>query len=279
MGGTVAETIRKENGEIIKMARKTGAYNWMFFSKEFSNNQTELAIKEHCKVWFEMKEDFETGEPYKYTMSPVYGWCNETAPIDYGLVVIDFQNKKIHSMQGYDVPAQKSLISFASSYYTDKEQTNINQFLIENNSLNLYNEKNMFVGDIQRLFGKNATITSVTKKIEKKLYKKINLFKNDDLNLFSYFKPKSLNDFEVISYKETPEGCIEMFKTLKKEGFYFNKEEIDSWKDYINRFDLEYFVENSNDYDDDTFVKIANEKKENFLSQFDNQSVKLQQKK
>ena len=39
MGGTVAETIRKENGEIIKMARKTGAYNWMFFSKEFSNNQ------------------------------------------------------------------------------------------------------------------------------------------------------------------------------------------------------------------------------------------------
>ena len=226
-----------------------------------------------------MKEDFEKGEPYKYPMSSVYGWCNETAPIEYGLVVIDFQNKKIHSMQGYDVPAQKSLISFASSYYTDKEQTNINQFLIENNSLNLYNEKNMFVGDIQRLFGKNATITSVTKKIEKKLYKKINLFKNDDLNLFSYFKPKSLNDFEVISYKETPEGCIEMFKTLKKEGFYFNKEEIDSWKDYINRFDLEYFVENSNDYDDDTFVKIANEKKENFLSQFDNQSVKLQQKK
>ena len=54
------------------MARKTGAYNWMFFTREFADKNFDLAIENHVKAFLEMKEDFETGTPYKFNMSPVY---------------------------------------------------------------------------------------------------------------------------------------------------------------------------------------------------------------
>lgn len=77
MGGTVAETIREEDGNIIKMARKTGAYNWMFFSKEFNQKDFKKAVEDHTKIWFEMRGDFISGPKYTYPMSPVYGFHEE----------------------------------------------------------------------------------------------------------------------------------------------------------------------------------------------------------
>lgn len=72
MGGTAGEAIRRENGEVIKMARRTGAWNWLIFTKAFCEGRFDEAIDEHAKAFFEMREDYLSGEPYKLPMSQVY---------------------------------------------------------------------------------------------------------------------------------------------------------------------------------------------------------------
>lgn len=268
MGGTVAETIRTTDGEVIKMARKTGAYNWMFFSKEFNDetNHTEKeAIEKHCKSFFDMKEDFDSGEPYKLPMSPVYGWCKETCPIDYGLVVIDFQNKKVHSMQGYDSPGMLQLSHISPYIKYDIDTENGYKFLIDNNLLyTLDKDKNEFV-DIHTFFGKKITYEDVLEMNSHSITKEIkDLFfqskiSRDDL-FFINFVPKKLLDFENKNYEETPEGLFDFFNNLKKDDFIFNDEEKKMWKEKMKDFDLDCFLldSDSEDIDEDILEKRKN---------------------
>jgi hypothetical protein len=256
MGGTVAETIRKENGELIKMARKTGAYNWMFFSKDFNNGQVEKAISDHVEKFFEMKRDFESGEPYEFPMSPVYGWCNETAPVDYGLVVIDFQKKKIHSMQGYDMPGRTSSISLSKFVLSDKDTEENYKFLTNNNLLEVHDHRGNYLGDIHTVFGSDNTFDNIQSVIEgsySPIQKIKSLFSDKSIKpTYLDLTLKSLKDFEIISYEENPDGLVEFITNLKADGFTFDKEEVTLWKEH---FDLvEHAYENLSEEDEESFT-------------------------
>lgn len=255
MGGTVAETIRQENGEIIKMARKTGAYNWMFFSKKFNNDQINEAIDDHVELFNQMKEDFETGEPYKYPMSPVYGWCNHTAPIDYGLVVIDFKEKKIHSMQEYDSPATLHSIYFSTTMKHSEEVTEDYKFIVNHNCVDVYDEDMNYCGDVHSVFGSVNTYDNIQQSFNNNYIKIIqNIINPSNVPKKYIFMPKILKDFQFINYNDNPDGIIHYLTALAADGFNFNTEETSYWKECINI--KEYVCENLSNEDYDAITDI-----------------------
>ncbi len=276
MGGTVAETIRKEDGTLIKMARKTGAYNWMFFTREFADKNFDLAIENHVKAFLEMKEDFETGTPYKFNMSPVYGWCNETALVDYGLVVIDFQKKKIHSLQGYDSPGQYHAISLGSSLKLDNDEEKNLDYLISNNLLQVFkDDKN--IGDLEEVFGKDVNIEKMRKLIRDSYTPGIKwalgkIFNKSQINDFFDIKfvPKVLLDFDIVKYEENdPLEMIRMVQNLVNDGFSFNEKEKKMWIEEIQSLDTEYIMsdEEYNCLDSDKFEAEYKNKINKFVSE------------
>ncbi len=283
MGGTVAETIRLKNGDVIKMARKTGAYNWMFFSEDFITGKIDKAIEEHVKIFNEMREDFLSGKPYKLPMSGVYGWCQETAPVDYGLVVIDFKNEKIHSFQGYDTPY--SSLMTALRYSSEEEKKAIYKGFLHN-SLNVFYDDQL-IGDInsfvEKLFDNQSILKKITKSKEK-------LDENDVMELFSRenirdleflknkkdfdiydlrLRPKSVN-FQIIKYEEGFFGGMEMLKNLLSEGFIFNEEEKKQWKYFLfEDKDYESFAQEDMEHlNDDEFEKYCLDNKNKLIIEF-----------
>lgn len=276
MGGSVAETIRKEDGTLIKMARKTGAYNWMFFTKEFADKNFDLAIENHVKAFLEMKEDFETGSPYKFNMSPVYGWCNETALVDYGLVVIDFQKKKIHSLQGYDSPGHYHAISLSSSFKYDNDEEKNLDYLISNNLLQVFKDDEN-IGDLEEIFGKDINLEKMRKLIKDSYTPGIKwalgkIFDKSSINDFFdiYFIPKVLLNFDIIKYEENdPLEMIRMVQNLVDDGFSFNEKEKKMWIEEIQSLDTEYIMsdEEYNCLDSNKFEAEYKNKINKFVSE------------
>lgn len=270
MGGTVAETIRKEDGSIIKMARRTGAYNYMFFSKEFNNGEIDKAVTEHINIFMEMKEDFESGEPYKYEMSPVYGGFTLLAPVDYGLVVIDIKNKKIHSMQDFDNPGFIYMIKLSESMTFEQKILDSYNFLIENNKLLIYNNEEL-LGDCIQVFGKDASISTV-QKIINDVYSSSDIkrkFKHEEL-FYLRIMPDGLKDFEFISYDDSEKELLKYATNLISDGFEFSDEEINTWLEHSERY-FEFLDIEGEDLSDDEY----DSKLEEAFTSYKNELMKI----
>lgn len=254
MGGTVAVTIRRENGELLKMARRTGSYSWMFTSKKFNNGQVDEAIDDYYKNFAEMKEDYESGEPHKFEMTSEYGWCNETMPVGYGLVFIDVMKKEIHSMQNYDNPGVTSLHYFSNVYLNDEETDDALESLLVNNQLNLYIQERdgskRELGSVHDVFGKDINSKKMQEFIESSYQDKGVFF--DLVGKMGAYDvkgiTKGLKGYNIVRHAETPEGLIEFAKTLQSNGIVFNEEEKKGWtetlEELIEQYELEDDVEN-----------------------------------
>lgn len=108
MGGSLAVTICEPDGTWHKMDRWTNPTGHTFTDPKFINGDKEF-LDEYLKPWHEMCKDFDKHRNVDGTqlaMSEVY--CNphhssrdKITPSEYGLVYIDFPNKRFYSMQGY----------------------------------------------------------------------------------------------------------------------------------------------------------------------------------
>lgn len=273
MGGSVAVTVRRENGELIKMCRRTGSYSFMFTSKDFNNGNVDKAIDNYKKNFDEMREDYLNNSPNKFEMSSVYGWCQEMAPVDYGLVFIDTKDKEIHSMQGYDMPGSILISSFSSMYMYEKEEIKERRNLIENNQLVLFSKvKNEIkeLGSVKELFGEDLTYKKFKKIIdslvdnEKEYY---HLIGNN--SLFSIrATPTGLKDYKIVRYEESVDGASEFAKTLLEKGFTFNDAEKKLWLEFIScnlenrELDELTDIENTADIEDSLYQKLLDEARE-----------------
>lgn len=241
MGGTVGVTLRRKDGSIEKMARRTGSYASMFFSKEFAENNIDEAIDNYIKTFKEMKEDYQKGEPYKFNMSPEYGWCNEMAPIDYGLVVIDFKDKIIYSMQEYDLPGT----SYFGEFFIQSEKHLSGNLIAENPETK-----------------EKLRIFELLKCKPESLRDEIVLILNND---FDYkiareylIYDEKLSDFKLMTYDEDLYGLIYFFKDLQEAGFSFNKEELYLWKEFAKN-KLETTLEHSEIESEEEIEKLEEE--------------------
>lgn len=305
MGGTVGVTIIRENGEVIKMARKTGSYSSLFLSKAFNEGDYDKAINDYIQAFLEMKEDYETGEPFKYPMSPIYGFFNETSPIDYGLVVIDFKNKKIHSMQEYDIVGSILPNVFSPFLVLGKTEHKNLKHLFDNNLINVYLRGNDHdyinvskfekLGTFQDIY-ENINLDEVKSKkdtsyfstlvnsISKKIFKNPlvnNKLNPEQINENVIFFPKELEKFVQISYSfnDDFENTLNFFTQLTNDGFTFNQTEIKSWENHLENklenLEIEYLDDLSNE-EYETLLKQEKDKiREKFKKTWNNNKIKV----
>lgn len=253
MGGTVAVTIKKD-GQLKKMARKTGSYDYMFFSQAMLEGDLNKAYQDYCQIFDEMRDDFLSGEPYEMPMSPVYGWCEQMIPVDYGLVFIDFDKKEIHSMQGYDTPASFMVSEVMLPYYYQEQNEDskvIEQFLLHDKvNICIPFKNNSIVVSIQEFFKQEPVevLTQIKQSIQnKKAHSIKDMFPdlNSEYLQFSDFIQFQLKDWHVTHYSEDIEGIASFYHNV--ESLLSNEEKAE-WKKYA-----EHTLE---DYYDDTVEQM-----------------------
>ncbi len=112
MGGSVALTIREQDGTEHRMSRWTNILQWICCDAgTFSKDPKHL--KAVLKQWREMREDWAEFEArpdksvsrdqyrFRFDMTDVYAPYTMLAPDGYGLVVLDMQKNVLLTMQGY----------------------------------------------------------------------------------------------------------------------------------------------------------------------------------
>ena len=110
MGGSIGFTAIKD-GRVFKMCRWTNSMPGLFKSiqvlqPEIDPEETERHFQRYMKAWLDMKKDWEKHGPegpFELNMTTSY-FGNEPDgmfPDGYGLVVMDYDRKKLYSMQGY----------------------------------------------------------------------------------------------------------------------------------------------------------------------------------
>lgn len=103
MGGSIAVTLIKPDGEVLKMERWTNTLPDFLNHLDFINKK-ESHITNYLKEWRKMQKDYQKNGPdgpFKYEMTDVYFPYDLFAPSGYGLIVIDMAKDKIYSCQGY----------------------------------------------------------------------------------------------------------------------------------------------------------------------------------
>lgn len=197
MGGTVSVTIRRENGQVTKLSARTGSYSALFFSKEFSSKEFDKAIDKYIDI---------------LNQSEYYNECDYTAPDGYGIVVIDFKLMKIYSHQSYDSPGIDYFTPAMERYNTD----------INANTL----AKEFGSEEVKRLYEVLNCSSNIGQDDLFKIIRKSDLGKQYELY------EENLNLFERYIYEENFENMVDMFVSLKNDGFKFNSDEVKMWKDF-----------------------------------------------
>lgn len=246
MGGTVAVILKHQN-ILHKLAMPTGSYNRFLFDKRMlSSEGLKENLSEYLSLNDNIKQDFFTGEPYKYPESVSQAKFSLFAPIDYGIVYVDLDNRIIHSWQSFDIPGEIILGEIGFFIKDEKFIDNIKS-LIENNALivreKVYNEN--FEKDLYSFFDTNDSnkiIKIINNRASYQTLFKIKKIFNPfhDLNLIN--TSFRLKDWKINTYDETKENLLILFNKIKKV-YQFSPNEIDGWKSFaLNLFEDELFL-------------------------------------
>lgn len=231
MGGSIGVTIREKDGKEHRMCRWTNTLPGFIHNMGFINKDKKY-IEEYLKLWYDMRKDWLEnkdnkdlrykseplilvnglmvggskiggGEPqkFKYNMTEVYGPYPYLAPMDYGLMIIDFQNSTILHSQGY-CGIGKFIVS-ASSH--DKEQ----------------------VDAVNELYKAKRVISATDLD-----NKKVDRVKLDPKKGYFYDIRVDLSPFTIKRFNESKEGIMDLKKEIIKSGFKLTKEEEKMWEEY-----------------------------------------------
>lgn len=122
MGGCVGVTILKNNGERINMNRWTNILPYFFRQASLYKGEEDKWLNEFLAEWKKMQKDYEnnkdTGQ-YEINMTDVYFPHDTFSPVEYGLVIVDFPNKKIYSSQSYTTLGKMYASSIRERYYNN----------------------------------------------------------------------------------------------------------------------------------------------------------------
>lgn len=236
MGGTVAVTLREENGTEHRMARWTNPLpptivNLRMIKKDPAHIRTYLARWEGMvDDWNENKSKFKedddsTWDIFKFPMTPCYVPDGRIlAPIGYGLVVIDLMKNKILSMQGYSNLETISSPGIAMSMDgriigEEPGDTEVDIF------------KRLWcdgrITKIRGMGGKVKDLTGWTEDKVFKLCKKPGYFGQFLVDLF----PFTLEKFD-----ESAQGALAMKGRIAELGFQYTKEDDETWMDWVRGY-------------------------------------------
>lgn len=232
MGGIISITIRRSNGEVFNMKRHTNFLPFLFSEIKFWNEDEDY-ILQYINNWKKDKVEYENLKdkdlPAQSTMYSPYD--NKNYPIDYGIIVVDFLNKKILSSQNYFTPNKISMIELhydikGIHLYKDgeKEFTERIEELINNKV-------------IRKMLFKEREIIHIEKLEWKKIINiaKGSIFprKNDDYLFYDFILEP--DNWEFKNFDNSKDEVIELKNELIKLNFDL---EENKWNYYLkNKFE------------------------------------------
>lgn len=252
MGGSVGVTILKNNGERISMNRWTNILPYFFRQASLYKGEEEKWIKDFCAQWEEMKKDYEdnkdTGK-FKHNMTDVYFPYDTLSPVEYGLVVVDFPNKKIYNSQDYTSLNKLYAHSIRKRYYNNSNDEGIKKENEEGNKefkalfdngfikkINYYNhtEEKYLEQDISNLTWSDIDnfldeINNI--KLKKYSHPELSHISKDERSAFSinFF---ITSDWDLINYKE--DNILLMKEDLEKSGIVFSQKDNAAWEKHCS---------------------------------------------
>lgn len=111
MGGIVALTIRFEEGREWRGSCWTNVLPHGLFVPEFFASDADVS-RRHVEKWIAAIDEHRAAEP---EVAEVWGWHKLLAPVEYGLVVVDFVSRTLISHQGYTDPVNRFAYSESSA--------------------------------------------------------------------------------------------------------------------------------------------------------------------
>ncbi|KKN93713.1 hypothetical protein LCGC14_0195460 [marine sediment metagenome] len=234
MGGTVAVTIIKD-GEYIQMSRWTNSMQWYIHHPEFLNGGKQFET--YMNDWKKLQDE-----------DHYYAAWKLMAPIEYGITIIDFDRKEIHSRQDYALIGKK-LINM-NGYKASWEKDRVKVEYIPKKPTSGFSMTFMPSSDDAEIFQAMWDADEVqevhewrndcTDILHMDDYDNYPAFKKDaifrSINEFGgsfIFIPK-MRGFNVFNYEHSE--LPELFKLVKKI-YFLTPQEKREWKDYIKRYD------------------------------------------
>jgi len=241
MGGSIAVTARRANGEVIRMCRWTNPLPFFIQDARWIDAD-ETHLDEYLEQWNSMRADYEKNEPgnYEFNMTDVYAPYPFLAPHGYGLVVIDYQTHTLLTMQGYSslievfpdtfrnvnpgpLPEDVSpLISMLAMSQEEQAQENARV-------MGLFKRKCLYV---MPRGADNLDAATLVPDLE--TAQSLVSDKEAWWNYRFFIKP---DPWKVRRFPETPDGADEFHDNLIDLGFQFTSQENDLWGEFRNQWE------------------------------------------
>lgn len=229
MGGSVGITIRQEDDVEHRMCR------WTNSIPDFINHiklikKDESHLNDYLSLWFQMLEEYTSGEYKKkeHTMSDVYAPYPFLAPMDYGLVVVDYKTSTILHMQNYT--ALGSILPCDIDFeLTSKSE--LQDYKV------LFDERRFLK---VRCYDPTEGVDDpfpIIELDEKMSFEEFvtNCMDNDKIPKWRFIEV-DLSPWTITRFEKNLEGLKELKKSIIKLGFTFSEEEENMWKEYMLGF-------------------------------------------
>lgn len=261
MGGTVAVTLRTEDGAEHRMSRWTNIFpstvhhlgfisgsldywtdsleRWYGMKKDWDDNHEEYERRR-----IERPDDYEyRDKAFRFPMTPCYGDGTYLAPDGYGLIVMDQEKKKILEMQGYTSFGHTNIASV--SLGMDRQA-----------SADIIKGKLLLSDYIESLRGQEDNcavefydLCEAGKVVAREKYNKargdfdwIDLRESSTEEKFKVINGKptfgyfalDLSPYTVERFDEDSEGAIQMRKRILELGFVLSDKEEKFWQEWID---------------------------------------------
>ncbi len=248
MGGSVAVTIREENGNEHRMCRWTNSLPWFVKNVRLLNKDT-AHLEKYLSTWRGFRDDWDKNQAsgkFEQNMTPVYAPYPFLAPHGYGLVVVDMKENQILDYQCYtslntidviEVAHDMSAVSPGvhsvvirgpqpkklgrQAFYQDEEVSKATRFreLFESGRIK----------EAKDLRDPNKVLAFLD---GKSLDDAINVIENDR-ERYAFF-PIDMVPYQIIKYNESdPEEAQKMLFKIKDLGFKLSQEEESLWGEWI----------------------------------------------
>jgi hypothetical protein len=228
MGGTIAITLREKDGTEYRMNRWTNTMPSFVEHTGFINGDKKH-IEDFLSTWKKMKADSEA-KSNKLIMTECYEPYDNIClhPNSYGLVVIDFVNNVILSMQSYtelgNILVTHSMLQ--NEHYYDEDYISVIKNFADAGTTKLKVSKTKELIEISSY----EHLLRTLKKCDKFICNKLQL---------------DMRPFSIEKFEETLEGSNLLRKRVLELGFKLSQKEIEMWDEWDRE------KEEEENYDDD----------------------------
>lgn len=253
MGGNVGIIIKKENGEQIAMDRWTNIMPSFFSQVSLYRGDTAQWYAEFSQQWEEMRQDYEKNKEtkkYEHNMTDVYFPHDTNSPTEYGLIAVDFANKKIYSSQGYCSVAKVSAMRLVSNMYGDEEDIEEREEFLNFKALydaGFIKKMEMYIDKLETIDLKDWSWNDLkTTLLEMQDSKNKNNFSVEQMfdvsredKLFRTNFPIE-SQWKISSRRDDKQCLLDMKEEMENDGFVFTQEDNAAWAKYLQYTYYEY---------------------------------------